>query len=362
MKTVALVLGLTLALGAPGVEANAVAQDAQGAAPQWSTAAVRHPADWYADDAARRLAAVVIRHQSTEGGWPKNTDLFAPPATGSAAASAHGSANTIDNGGTTLPLTFLARTITAGDTASRPAFDRGLDYLLAAQQPNGGWPQFYPLRGGYYDQITFNDDAMVHVLTLLRDVGDGRAPYGFVDPERRERARQAVARGVETILKTQVRQDGVLTAWCAQHDARTLAPTWARRFEPPSLSGQESVGVVQFLMSLPDPDPAVIAAVEGAVAWFQTVAIADMTEVVVTDAQGRPDRVLGPKPGARIWARFYDLETNRPIYVGRDSVIHDDLTAIDHERRNGYRYVGEWPERLLDHDYPAWKRALAGGG
>ena len=354
MKTVALILGLALTTTALGAgPASASPQDA--AAIVWNTGAVRHPADWYGTNEARRLAATVILHQSAEGGWPKNTDLFAPPR----ADADPDLTNTIDNGGTTQPLIYLARTITAGDATGRAAFDRGLDYLLAAQQPNGGWPQFFPLRGGYHDQITFNDDAMVHVLELLRDVGSGTAPYAFVDADRRERARQAVARGVETILRTQVRRDGLLTGWCAQHDARTFAPVAARRFEPASLSGSESVGVVRFLMSLPNPGPEVIAAVDGAVAWLDAAALRDTTEVFVTDAQGRRDRVLAPRPGARIWARFYDLETNRPIYIGRDAVIRHDLMEIEHERRNGYRYVGEWAEPLLTKDYPAWKARLS---
>ncbi|WP_295224549.1 pectate lyase [uncultured Brevundimonas sp.] len=355
MKHTVIILGvLAIATGVTSAPASAQETVAASPAVAWNSAALRRPADWYATAEARRLAAIVIQHQSAEGGWPKNTDLFAPPRPDADPALT----NTIDNGGTTQPLAFLARTIAAGDAESRAAFDRGLDYLLAAQQPNGGWAQFYPLRGGYHDHITYNDDAMVHVMALLRDVGDGAAPYGFVDEARRERARQAVARGVETLLKTQVRRDGVLTGWCAQHDARTLAPAWARRFEPPSLSGQESVGIVRFLMSLPDPGPDVVAAVDGAVAWLESAALADTTEVFVTDAQGRRDRILAPKPGARIWARFYDLEDGRPIYIGRDSIIRRDLMQIEHERRNGYRYVGEWPEELLDKDYPAWKAKL----
>lgn len=75
-------------------------------------------------------------------------------------------------------------------------------------------------------------------------------------------------------------------------------------------------------MRLPDPGPEVVAAVDGAVAWLESAALHDTTEVFVTDAQGRRDRILAPKPGARIWARFYDLEDGRPIYIGRDSITH----------------------------------------
>ena len=54
---------------------------------------------------------------------------------------------------------------------------------------------------------------------------------------RADRQAAAVARGIDIILRTQVRQNGELTAWCAQHDQETLEPAWARAFEPPSLSG-----------------------------------------------------------------------------------------------------------------------------
>lgn len=311
----------------------------------WNAAVLTRAADWYATPAARRIADNVLTHQSPEGGWPKNTPLNLPARPD----ADPGLANTFDNQATTLPLAFLARMTTAtGDAADAAAFQRGLDYVLAAQYPNGGWPQYYPLRGGYHDHITFNDDAMVRVLTLLQDVAAGRPPYGFVDAAQRARAAAAVSRGVDVILKTQVRQDGRLTVWCAQHDAVTLAPAWARRFEPPSLSGSESVGIVRFLMSLEHPSPEVRAAIEGARAWFERSAIRDTRLESYVNAEGQPDRRLVPVPGADpLWARFYDLKTNAPIYMGRDSVAHADLGDIERERRMGYTYVGAWPAALL---------------
>lgn len=337
-------LGVVAALALSSTAASpALAADAPVA---WNAAVLTHATDWYAGPAARRIADNVLTHQSREGGWPKNTSLSDPARPD----ADPGLANTFDNQATTLPLAFLARMVTAtGDAAYAAAFRRGLDYVLAAQYPNGGWPQYYPLRGGYHDHVTFNDDAMVRVLTLLQDVAAGRAPYGFVDTASRARAAEAVSRGVDVIVKSQVRQDGRLTAWCAQHDAVTLAPAWARRFEPPSLSGSESVGVVRFLMSLDHPSPEVVAAIDAALAWFQRSAIRDTRLEAYVNAEGQPDRRLVSAPGADpLWARFYDLQTNAPIYMGRDSVAHADLADIERERRMGYTYVGAWPASLLN--------------
>jgi len=323
----------------------------------WTSAVLHQTNDWYAGAEARRIADSVLLHQSPEGGWPKNVSLATPPGP---EAVDPGAMNTFDNNAVALPMAFLARVVQAtGDDGYRAAFERGLDYTLAAQYPNGGWPQYFPLKGGYHDHITFNDDAMVRTLRMLRDVAAGKAPYAFVDQARRGRAAQAVTKGIDLILRTQVRQDGELTAWCAQYDAE-LKPAWARRFEPPSLSGSESVGIVGFLMSLDDPSPEVIAAIEGAVAWFRASAIRDARIETFTDAQGRQDRRLARVPGAGpIWARFYELGTNRPIFLGRDSVVRYDVAEIEHERRNGYSYYGTWPADLLAEDYSAWKAAHA---
>lgn len=329
------------------------------AAVVWDREVLRQAPDWYGTAEARRIADSVLQHQSAEGGWPKNTSLAVPPVS----AAPPGDGNTFDNEATTLPLAFLGRMVQAtGEPAYRAAFDRGLDYVLAAQHPNGGWPQYYPLRGGYHDHITFNDDAMVRILRLLREVAAGKGAYGFVDAARRARAANAVEAGVTVILRTQLKQDGKLAVWCAQHDAITLEPAWARKFEPPSLSGSESVGIVRFLMGIERPSPQVVAAIEGAVAWFRASAVHDIHMVTTTDATGQRDKRYVRQPGAGpLWARFYELGTNRPIFAGRDSVIRYDFNEIEQERRNGYNYYGTWPRDLLEKDYPAWKARLAKG-
>jgi PelA/Pel-15E family pectate lyase len=105
----------------------------------------------------------------------------------------------------------------------------------------------------------------------VRDIASGKGSYQFVDAERRENASKALALGIDCLLKTQIRQDGNLTAWCAQHDATTLERAWARAYEPPSVSGSESVGIVRFLMKIEEPSEEVIASVEGAVEWLAKV-------------------------------------------------------------------------------------------
>jgi len=198
---------------------------------------------------------------------------------------------------------------------------------------------------------------MVRAMTILRDVAGGQPPYDFVDAPRRGRAADAVARGIDCILKTQIKQDGKLTAWCAQHDEKTLEPAWARAYEPPSLSGSESVGIVRFLMSVEKPTPEIIAAIEGAVAWFRNVAIHGYRFEEFVNEQGMEDkRLVRDADAGLLWARFYELATNRPLFLDRDSVFRYSMSEINQERRGGYDYYGDWPEKLLARDYPKWRK------
>ena len=75
------------------------------------------------------------------------------------------------------------------------------------------------------------------------------------------------------------------------------------------------------------------------------------------------DRVVKNNPAAKpMWARFYEIETGRPIYAGRDGVKKFSLAEIEHERRNGYSWLSYWPETLLAKEYPAWKTKLGKAG
>lgn len=339
------------------IHAGAV-RGAEGIA-RWGQEVLKQKPEWYDSAAARAVADSVVQYQSPQGGWPKSTNLAVAPRTpDDIPPEGRGRANSFDNGATTQPMEFLARMVQAtGDARYRASFLRGLDYIFAAQYPNGGWPQFYPLRGDdYYSRITYNDGAMTRVLIIVRDVAAGRSPYAFVDAERRAKAAAALERGIDCILKTQVKQNGKLTAWCAQHDERTLAPAWARAYEPPSLSGDESTGIVRFLMSVEKPGPEIVAAIEGAVAWLRAVAIQGVRLERIPGADGRTEQRLVNDAGAPpLWARFYELGTDRPLYLDRDSVFNYDYAKVGYERRSGYDYHGTWAAGLLAHEYPAWR-------
>lgn len=312
--------------------------------------------EWYAGDEARTVADHVVAAQSPFGGWGKGNDYHRAP---DAANTEHGgwAVGTFDNDATTSEMRFLARVIDACGSAAKPAwraaFARGLEYISAAQYPNGGFPQIYPLIGGYHDGVTFNDDAMVHVLTLLREVARGRAPYTFVEPKQRIAAEVAFKRGVRCILAAQLRgPDGALTVWCQQYDPLTLRAAAARNFEPIADCARESVEIVELLMKLRDPSPEVVAAVDGAVAWFRKTALHDL-RIARAPADLRGEAV--PSPGAPpLWARFYEPGTTTPIFGDRDRTIHYDLKEISGERIRGYGWYTEAPSAVLEA-YPAWK-------
>jgi PelA/Pel-15E family pectate lyase len=150
-----------------------------------------------------------------------------------------------------------------------------------------------------------------------------------------------------------------LTGWCQQHDVSTLAPAKARTYEHPSTSGRETVGIVRYLMSIEKPDKATIAAIEGAVAWLEKVQIRGLRVERRPDpaGPGGSDVVVVDDPSApALWARFYELGTDRPIFSGRDGVIKYKLAEIEIERRTGYSWLGPYAAGLLATDFPAWKK------
>ena len=311
---------------------------------------LRQAAEWYSSAEAIRIADNVLQYQHPSGGWDKNIDMAAPLAADPKVEWA-----TIDNGATYTQLRFLAKVYLASkEEKYAAAFRKGLRYLLEAQYENGGWPQYYPLRKGYYTHITFNDDAMIGVMELLRDIRDRQPGFAFLSAADRDSAGKAIDKGVACILKCQIVVDGKRTVWCAQHDEVTFAPAQARAYEFPSLSGMESVGITRFLMGIDKPTPEIIDSIQSAVAWFESAKLTAIREV-----RKDGDKVTVKDPTAPpLWARFYEIGTNRPIFSGRDSVIRYNMSEIESERRNGYRWYVDQPGKLLAVDYPKWQTRI----
>lgn len=320
---------------------------------------LKKSADWFAGEEANRITINILSWQSQLGGWPKNTDTTSQPYTGKSADLKP----TFDNGATTDELRFLARRYqTDKNDTYKDAFVKGYDYVLKAQYPTGGWPQFYPPSRQYHRHITFNDDAMVRLMEFLRETYSSDLYAPLLDAKRTKAARDAFERGIQCILKCQIKVNGKLTAWCAQHDEKDYSPRGGRKYELPSISGSESVKIVELLMSLDKPSPEVIQAIDSAAAWFEASKLKGVKIVTVPDAnspKGTDARMMEDPSARPLWARFYEIETNKPIYCDRDGVAKYKLSDIGYERRNGYAWTGSWALRLLDRDYPAWKAKQA---
>ncbi len=234
-----------------------------------------------------------------------------------------------DNHNIHSQVDYLARAYAAdGPESWREACLRGLDFMLAAQLADGGFPQRFPHPTGYAAHITFNDGVMIGILNVLADIAEGERHWKWLDDARRQRAGQAVERGKACILKCQIHTGDLATGWCQQHDEQTYQAASARTFELASCCPQETTEIVRFLMRDEQPSAEVVAAIEAAVAWLRKVPLsgirvekvpapveeflrhrADFDVVVVADQDARP-----------IWARHYEIGTDRPVFAGRDGV------------------------------------------
>ncbi len=319
-------------------------------------------------DTTDPIAEKMLIYQRKNGGWPKhfqgnrNVDykrvLNDEELKELQSGYEEGIDATIDNEATTKEIKYLVKTYKAHkDERYLKAAEHGIDYLLKAQYANGGWPQYYPDFSSYRSQITYNDNAMINVLNVLQDVALGKNDFDVIDKHYVPKCNIAIQKGIDCILKTQYKQNGKLTVWCAQYNAKTLKPEMARKFELASLSGSESVGIVKFLMSQPNPSKDIIASVNAAMEWFDKVKIVgyNFVEVKAPNEASGKDKVLAKDEHNIMWARFYDLETNEPFFTGRDSKPKKTIAEVENERRIGYSWYGVWPKKLIEKDYPEWK-------
>ena len=69
--------------------------------------------------------------------------------------------------------------------------------------------------------------------------------------------------------------------------------------------------------------------------------------------------VIDDPDGSPLWARFYEIETNRPFFCDRDGIKKYHFNDIGPERRNGYSWYGSWGKDVA-RAYDTWKKKWAG--
>lgn len=358
MRVLKIILNLLFIVGSISITAQVQNKS-------WKQITESNNEKWFATEEAAQIAENVLLYQRNIGGWPKNIQMQLPLSDTEKQKLLilkNDPINcTIDNGATCQELLFLSKMYNKKpDERYKIAFLKGLNYLLTAQYDNGGWPQFYPLIKGYYTHITYNDDAMVNVLELFRQIKNKSNLYS-INPSSEivEKVNAAFNKGIDCILKTQYKQNGELTAWCAQHDELSLLPAKARAYELPSLSGKESAKITLLLMSIENPSQEIIDAVQGAIHWFEKTKINGIKIESVSNAtSNKDDKVVIESANATpLWARFMDLDTNIPFFCDRDGIKKATLAEIGIERRSGYAWYTDEPNEVLKK-YVHWKKKL----
>lgn len=272
-------------------------------------------------EAAREAAHALVAGQLKSGGWDARFELdpearkrYAYRTDGEGAGKVN--YTTFDDNKTQSALMLLMlvdEALKFGDVSIHEAADYALQQILAAQYPNGGWPQqfagppdparFPVKRASYPDTwprefpkqdyrsfYTLNDDNMADILGMLFQAA---RIYG------REDCRRAAERTGDFFLLAQMPDPQ--PGWAQQYDA-DMHPVWARKFEPPALSGSESQRVMSALLDLYEwtGERKYLAPVPRALNYYQTCL--------------RPDGNL---------ARFYELRTNKPLYFTKDYQLTD---------------------------------------
>lgn len=297
---------------------------------------------WYGSNESIRLANNLLLYQRNSGGWVENIDMgvqMTEALKQQLLRQKNNNDASLDNGVTVPELRYLISMYQATKIERyREAYIKAINGILAAQYKNGGLPQRMNQPSSYHGEITFNDNAMTQVLRLWWDIYSNPNMYYSIDAATFEKIEDSLIRGIDCILDTQIysEQQGMLTAWCAQHDRNTLQPTWGRDYEPPSISGSESIGVINFLMGLDreflinlDKDNTlaeeltiwerVQTAIHSAVVFFDHVEIFGYNLVSRSSPWGSDRTLVENEKGRGIWARFICIDTFEPLMFDRRS-------------------------------------------
>jgi len=287
----------------------------------------------------------LLSFQTPSGGWGKNTDFLARPRlSGQDWSLEMDYAPTFDNGATTGELRLLLSHWDGTEGNVQRGIERALSLILDAQMPSGGWPQSYPLQGGYHNWHTYNDGATANILNLLMDVQDH--PEGFyLSAALLERIDAAVSKGLLSIVNDQLWLDEHSAAWGQQHDPVDHQLRGARSYELPVLATAETAELVRVLARRSGRSPDIDRAISAALVWLERHRLVGVRWArSATSGSG-----LLPDPAAEgLWPRFVDPESQSAIFADRDGARRDSVTQLSVERQRGYGWYTTAPIELFD--------------
>lgn len=262
---------------------------------------------------AREAADILVAGQLANGGWWHEIRLDAKGPAEHYFLNDRGDHEkadlfctaTLDDRTTQGAIDFMMQLAAETDDRRYHSSARaGLNSLLAAQYPQGGWPQHYPPGSkGYHRYLTLNDGASTDaMMTLLRG-------YRQYDDQR---YLEAVLRAAQWLIDFQLPEPH--RGWAQQYTLEGEAAP-ARWFEPPACCSAVTANVINTLIEvfLETGDRRYLSPIPDAIAWFEKSEIR-----------------------SGVWARFYEIETNRPIYVNnKRQVIYEQV-----DLRPGYGWEG----------------------
>lgn len=291
----------------------------------------------------------LLSYQTPSGGWSKGSDFFTLPR---APRQSFGTEThfvpTFDNGATFAELRLLSQQAQKhpGNALIASALTRAIDLVLSAQMPSGGWPQTFPLRDGYHNWSTYNDNVTANVINLLLDIIQQPAQFR-VSPQQLESVKMALSGGVESVIAEQRWLAGRDTgAWGQQHDPITGQLTAARAFEMAALASNESADLLLALMRIKDPSTELQRAIRGGINWLQSIKMVgvrwqrypDHNSALIADTQAEP-----------LWPRMVDLRSGVALFGDRDGSVHLAVGEISLERQQRYGWYSTKPNLALEH-------------
>ncbi|MBB5032839.1 pectate lyase [Prosthecobacter vanneervenii] len=272
--------------------------------------------------AAKDAAKSLIKCQLASGGWDSDFDfdpekikkyyLRSDLDAGDKEPGKRRNSTTLDDNKTQSAMLFLLEMAhepaCKDDVELKHCLKFAFDALLAAQAPIGAWPQQFsgpadpkaPVLKASYPETwsrtfpavkysgfyTLNDDNLQQVAKVL---------FRAYELEKDERYLASLKKLGEFFLLAQMPEPQPV--WAQQYDF-DMHPVWARKFEPPSVTGYESLGAMEVLHQLwvLTGDDKYLKPIQPALAWFDRSKLPDGTH-----------------------ARFYELQTNKPLFFVKDT-------------------------------------------